>query len=139
MAANAPTDLTSQSLALAPQTDQVNFISQLGGNTNAIAVQGQYAYLSEGPALTILDISDPAAPQIVGKTNSLTGLSVTDVAVSGELVYALSDSRLITIDVSDPENPVLVSDYSLPSEGGHKFAIEEIRMPTLSAASMVCG
>ena len=48
--------------------ENVEFVGHIGGVTHAVAVQGSYAYIGEGPRLTILDISNPASPIVVGKT-----------------------------------------------------------------------
>ena len=44
----------------AADAQNVEFIGHIGGPTYAVAVQGNYAYVGEGPSLTILDISNPA-------------------------------------------------------------------------------
>jgi hypothetical protein len=48
----------------APQQQARNVVlkGQIGGGTDAVAIQGQYAYVSVGLRLVILDISDPADP-----------------------------------------------------------------------------
>ena len=76
-----------------------------------------YAYLGEGKSLTVLDVSDPSAPVVVGRTAPLPG-TVSSVAVAGDpatgpaYAYALTwDSGLRIVDVSEPANPVEVGFY----------------------------
>ena len=91
----------------APTADaeNVEFVGHIGGTTKAVAVQGNYAYIGEGGALTILDISNPASPTVVGKTAPLPDI-VQDVYVSGDYAYiADSGGGLRVMDVSNPSNP----------------------------------
>jgi hypothetical protein len=73
----------------------MEFVGHIGGgDTYAVAVQGDpssgsgqaYAYIGEGPVLTILDTSNPASPILVGKTNLLPDI-VRGVAVAGGYTY----------------------------------------------------
>jgi hypothetical protein len=45
------------------QGSRLNLLSQTGGASYATALDDKYAYLGEGPNLTVLDISRPAEPQ----------------------------------------------------------------------------
>ena len=40
------------------QSDNVDLVGQLGGVTNDVAVQGEYAYIGLGPRLAVLDITE---------------------------------------------------------------------------------
>jgi hypothetical protein len=64
------------------QTGTVELVGQIGGNTESVFVEGDYAYIGEGPRLTILDISNPANPIVIGKSAPLPGV-VQDIQVSG--------------------------------------------------------
>jgi hypothetical protein len=48
--------------AQSPAAQNVELVGHIGGVTDAVFVQGNYAYIGEGPRLTILDISNPASP-----------------------------------------------------------------------------
>jgi len=88
----------------APATDgeNVEFVGHIGGSTYAVAVRGDYAYIGEGPRLTILDVSDPASPIVVGKTAPLPDV-VWDVYMAGGYAYVADDwTGLRVIYVSDP-------------------------------------
>ncbi len=71
--------------------ENVEFVGQIGCLSYAVAVQGDYAYVGEGPRLTILDISNPASPTVVGKTDPLPDV-VQGVAVAGGYAY-VADER----------------------------------------------
>ena len=45
-----------------PTAQNVELVGHIGGETNVVAIQGNYVYINEGPALTILDVTDPASP-----------------------------------------------------------------------------
>ncbi|MBZ5623787.1 MAG: hypothetical protein LAQ69_34560 [Acidobacteriia bacterium] len=90
------------------QTQNWQLIGQIGGATQAVAVQGHYAYVGFGLRLVVLDVSDPAAPREVGVTRPFPHF-VEDIAVSGTLAYvAAGGAGLRVVDVSDPAAPVEV-------------------------------
>ena len=45
---------------------------QLGGSTQAVAVQGSLAYIGDGPRMLVLDVAHPDTPVQVGQTPPLT-------------------------------------------------------------------
>ena len=69
-----------------PPARNVELISRVDGTVRAVAVQGNYVYIGDGKRLVILDVSDPAAPVVVGDTDPLHGV-VQDVAVVGHYAY----------------------------------------------------
>jgi hypothetical protein len=69
----------------------VEFVGHIGGATRAVAIQGNYAYVGEGPRLTILDISNPASPTVVGNTSLLPDI-VWGVCVAGGCAYVADGS-----------------------------------------------
>ncbi len=89
-------------------------IGQAGGPTQAVAVQGKYAYVGVGFQLNVLDVSDPAAPRQVGGSAPFADF-VQDVAVSGTVAYVAAGSELLVLDVSDPTHPALIG--SLKTRG----------------------
>jgi hypothetical protein len=96
--------------------DNVEFVGHIGGETNAVFVQGNYAYIGEGPLLTILDISTPAAPTVVGKSGLFPGV-VEDIHVDGGYAYVVAGSGgLRVVDVSTPANPTEVGFYDTPDD-----------------------
>ncbi len=91
-AAQVPDD---DSLALANMmatAENVELVGHIGGTTYAVFVQGNYAYTGVGPRLTILDVSTPTSPVVLGKTGPLPG-NVTDIYVSGDYAYVLNSGE----------------------------------------------
>ena len=64
----------------------VELLRQIGGPCLTVFVQENYASISEGPNLRILDIGNPSNPQSLGKV--LLPDIVKDVHVSGDYAYA---------------------------------------------------
>lgn len=81
-------------------------LSSIGGPVGTVAVSGTLAYIGEGGSLTILDVSNPAAPLRRGSL-PLLGLPAA-IQVIGSTVYvAAGRGGLEIIDASDPTRPVL--------------------------------
>lgn len=81
-------------------------VGQIGGPTQAIAIQGRYAYVGVGFRLVILDVSNSAAPVEVGVTPPFPDF-VEDITVQGTLAYVAAGSGgLRVVDVSNPARPV---------------------------------
>jgi hypothetical protein len=94
--------------------ENVELVGHIGGATYAVFVQENYAYVGEGPRLTILDISSPVSPTVVGKTPPWSDF-VQDIYVSGSYAYIAADrAGLRVVDVSDPAAPTEVGLYDAP-------------------------
>jgi len=94
--------------------ENVEFVGHIGGSTYSVFVQGNYAYIGQGPHLTILDISNQASPSVVGKTAPFPDI-VQDIYVSGDYAYVTSlYSGLRVVDISVPSNPTEVGFYDTP-------------------------
>lgn len=71
---------------------------------NAVVVSGSYAYLANGnDSLTVYAVTNPAAPVVVGRTNTGYGWSI---AISSNYVYQGQITNVAVIDVSNPSKPV---------------------------------
>ena len=100
----------------AADAENVELVGQIGGITEAVAVQGDYAYLGVGSRLVVLDVSNPANPMVVGQTGVLPDV-VQDVAVAGDYAYvADDDAGLRIIDVTDPATPIETGVYDTPEK-----------------------
>lgn len=94
-------------------------IGQIGGVSYAAAVQGNYAYLGSGPRLLVLDISNPANPQLLGQSEVLPGV-IRDIKPYGQYAFiAAGKAQLRVMDISDPTNPHEVSHLE-----GFQWALE---------------
>lgn len=89
-------------------------VGQIGGPTQAVAVQGQYAYVGVGLRLVVLDVTDPTTPVELGSTAPFPYF-VEDIVVSGTLAcVAAGGAGLRVVDVTDPANPVEVGFWDSP-------------------------
>jgi len=89
-------------------------VGQIGGPTQAVAVQGDYAYVGVGLRLVVLDVSNPITLTEVGSTTPFPYF-VEDIVVSGTLAYvAAGGAGLRAVDVSDPANPAELGAWDSP-------------------------
>lgn len=89
----------------------MEYVGQVGGSINAVAVRDDYAYVGEGPRLVVLNVSNPAHPTVVGKTAPLPQI-VRGVTVVGSYAYvAAGYSGLWVFNISNPANPTAVGSY----------------------------
>lgn len=71
-----------------------------------IVISEDIAYVATDANLTILDISNPASPSLLGVE---TGAGGSDVALRGTYAYLMRGSKGIrSIDISDPSHPIAV-------------------------------
>ncbi|HYF05773.1 MAG TPA: tail fiber domain-containing protein [Patescibacteria group bacterium] len=97
-------------------------IREIGNITNTganMAMQGRYIYTSDSTnkKFNIIDISNPAAPSIVGSMTFGSSDALGRIVVSGKLAFvtATTSPALHIIDISNPTAPVLKSSTSVPS------------------------
>jgi hypothetical protein len=82
-----------------------------------IYVNGNYAYVTGGE-LTILDISTPASPSLVGTYDYGNLGSVFRLYAKGNYVYLPNSSDFRIVDVSNPASPTLAADYHVSESKG---------------------
>jgi hypothetical protein len=73
-----------------------------GAPAYAVALSGNYAYLAAN-GLAIVDISNPSAPQLVGRYD--LGIPVYGLALAGNQAYLAASNGMRVIDISNPANP----------------------------------
>ncbi|MDD5547503.1 MAG: hypothetical protein PHN74_01190 [Candidatus Pacebacteria bacterium] len=74
-----------------------------------MAIQGNYAYqvdAEDSSVLQVIDISNPASPEIISSTN--LGAISLDIAVQGKYAY-ITGPDLKVFDISNPKAPVNIS------------------------------
>jgi len=110
-------------------SENVRLVGQIGGEAHTVAIQDNYAYIGLGPRLIILDVSDSADPEIVGRSDVLpVGEEqrpnyVSDVAVVGDYAYIAAFAAGLRIyDVSGPTQPTEVGSYD--ARGTYGLAVE---------------
>ena len=77
-----------------------------------MAIKGSFAYVatSGSSILTVLDISNPKAPQIIGGHN--TGVAANGITMQDNYAYvAAGEAGLEIIDISNPANPKHAGSY----------------------------
>jgi hypothetical protein len=84
------------------------------GEARGVAVSGSHAYVADGGSgLQVVDVSNPASPQIVGAADPPG--AARDVAVSGRHVYVASGSMgFYVVDVSNPAIPRIMGGADTP-------------------------
>jgi len=91
------------------QGQNVRVVGQLGGYCRAVEVVGNVAYIGDGASLTILNVSNPSSPILIGRI--ILRDEVKSVFVSGGLAY-VADFSLEIVDVTDPSHPRLLSTFN---------------------------
>jgi len=97
-------------VSLSAEGENVELVGHIGGVTHAVAVQGNHAYIGNGPSFTVLDISNPTSPIVLGRTDPLPSI-IRGVAISGSFAYVAAGSDFVIIDVTDPTSPTEVGSY----------------------------
>jgi len=78
-----------------------------------ILIEGNRAYLGED-RLTILDVSNPASPTLIGQTETLTN-PVTSVFVTDRYAYlVIYGDGMCIVDISNPSHPIRRGCYHYP-------------------------
>ncbi|MBN2462464.1 MAG: hypothetical protein JXB43_02560 [Dehalococcoidia bacterium] len=107
-----PTDTSTPILPSNAETETFEVISQIGGPTQAVAIQGNYTYIGVGPRLVILDVANPSNLREVGSTLPFGGLVESITLGNGVAYVACGSAGLNIIDTVSPNNPTLVTAYN---------------------------
>ena len=79
-----------------------------------ILIEGKRAYLGGENRLTILDVSNPASPTLIGQTETLTN-PVTSIFVTGNYAYlVIYGDGMCIVDISNPSHPIRRGCYHYP-------------------------
>ncbi len=112
MAVSLSSHPASGSQAQISTSSNIEMVDYLGGRITAAYSAGNYAYLAQGNALAVVNVSNPAAPIVVGVTPPLTGQANAIYAASG-YAYALVANQLYVIDVNNPAQPAVVNSLNV--------------------------
>jgi hypothetical protein len=93
----------------------------------ALAVKGDYAYVSGPDALGVFDVTDPVSPLLLGECSTPTGAAA--VATRDGWVYlAELDAGLVIVDAQTPSGPMVTATvpfdgdvYDVALHGGYAF------------------
>jgi hypothetical protein len=111
-ATSVGSDDPNQSVALLPLTGQggplavatTSVVGSVGGDSHAVALRDQYAFVGQGATLTILDKSDPTDLQPVGQAR-LSDV-IQSAVVVGDMVYiAAGASGLLPVQITNITSP----------------------------------
>ncbi|MFQ5595940.1 MAG: kelch repeat-containing protein, partial [Anaerolineae bacterium] len=101
----------------------IEVIGQLGGETLAVAVDGDRAYIGMGPRLLVMDISEPAQPTVLGQSEVLNG-NVRGIVLEGAIAYVAHSPSFSLIDVSDPTQPQRLGE-TVPDNGSQEIVVRD--------------
>lgn len=110
-------------------TNQVDLVlvDQIGGASQAVAAAGSIVYLGSGQRVLAIDVTDPGAPQVIGRSSLLPGL-VREIELDGDDAYVLAgDSTLQVLDISDPATMPVQAVLTL-SGIAQKLAVQNNRL-----------
>lgn len=97
----------------------------------AVALALPHAYAATADAVVIVDVQNPAQPQITG-VYSAANADLHDIAVAGDYAYlADKNSGLLIVNVAAPAGPDLTALYPMPIgatdvviTGGHAYVLD---------------
>ena len=106
--------VTAVSVAGPAESTSWQVVGQIGGPTQGVAMQDNYAYVGIGLRLVVVDVTNPAAPTAAGTTAPFPYF-VEGVAVSGSRAYvAAGAAGLRVVDISDPALPTEIGAWDSP-------------------------
>lgn len=126
----------------------VEYVTEIEGNAQAVVVQGSYAYAVIDQRLVVLNIAVPESPVVVGQTEVFPTIT-HNLTVSGTRAYLASDTAgMRIIDTSTPASPVQIGvcdtpgrarsvaisgDYAFVADETGHFQVCDISTPSTSA------
>ncbi len=130
-----PVDIPPEPL---PLKEEITFtvVGQLGGRVNAVALEGNIAYVGIGPRLVLVDISNPAAPRFLGQSEPLPEL-INAVAAQNGVAYA-AGADVYVLDVSNVAAPTVISKLSDAGEMNYCYISDLIVVDDVLYAFDAC-
>jgi hypothetical protein len=89
--------------------DTLVSLGDIGGDIRSVAVEGGYAYVGEGSALSVIDLSDPEDPTRVADI-SIPWIA-RDLSIQSGKIHIAGDGGLLIVDILDPLNPSLLGSF----------------------------
>ncbi len=115
------------------------YLGHIGGVTNAIVGQGNYAFSHFGPEFIVLDVANPM--QIVQSSSFMLSGIVNDIAINNDLAYVATTQNLHVLDISDPLNLVQVSEEPIVAkrilvDGNYLYLMHLATLSILNVADL---
>ena len=99
--------------------------------TTTIVPRGRHVFVgTELVGLTVVDVSDPAAPSVVA---TIPADSADDLTIDDQTAYLADRDRVLVVDLRDPAHPTIVDELRV-ADGGRIQAIAA-RAPYLFVAT----
>lgn len=92
-------------------------IGGIGGKVTALALQDDLVFMSEGPYLLIVDVSDLTTPSLISRLEFPDLITAVDVSGSIAAVAGEFEADLHIVDIADPLQPSIVAHVELPGYG----------------------
>ncbi len=87
------------------------------GSARSVAIYGNYAYVGGTTNISIVDISDPLNPKIIGSFGGEIGNEFIKCLVKDDRLYIAAGNTLYVYSLSDPITPELLGSYN----GGYNY------------------
>jgi hypothetical protein len=123
---------TSYDLIIVDVSDPENpsLVSLFGEHFRYVSVVGDYAYLyssSSGHLLSVVDISNPADPALVGSCELEGSGDIWDLIVESNYAFLTDHSfhAIHVVDIADPTNPSYLTTYDAPQDVKSVFVLED--------------
>lgn len=94
-----------------PLSDPVALQSgQTGGAMNCAQTVGHIVWLCSGPRLLAIDVTDPTAPRVHGRTDVLSGIiHALAIETDRPVAWVAAGSGVTALDLMDTDHPVVMS------------------------------
>ena len=99
-------------IAIPTDINPLQVIGQIGGQTQAVSISGNNAFVGVGYRMLTLNINDPSSPKEIGSSELLKG-QVLDISIQGNFAYvAAGGAGLYIIDISNPVLPKTLGNFN---------------------------
>ena len=88
------------------------------GSAVGVEVGGNYAYVADSSGIQVVNVTNPAAPSLVGGYVASSGAALS-LRVQGQYLYSANGGGGVQVlDISNPASPVVVATVGLGGFGG---------------------
>jgi hypothetical protein len=94
---------SQEPVPVGPQVQMEGMLNSSSGG--GLCISGKHLFVAAGEYLAVLDVTDPAAPRELVRTDTGVQPWTGDVAVLDQHAYVVGDGGLATFDIADPAAP----------------------------------